>query len=206
MAVDSPLVAIFTRGCERGRVKSRLAQTVGEDAALDAHRALVRHTFDAVASSALDAEVWLDGAADALPTHGFDVHMQPPGDLGARMLAAIADVAARGHAAIVVGSDSPVLDAAYLQRAAAALRDADVVIGPVEDGGYVLIGMHVAQPTLFTAMPWSTSSVFAETLRRSAAARLRCVMLETLWDVDDESGWRRWQALRAAATADRRSS
>jgi rSAM/selenodomain-associated transferase 1 len=208
MAVEhsAPIVAVFTRGCERGRVKSRLARTVGEDVALDTHRALLRHTFDAVERSGLAAEVWLDGAADSLPSHAFDVRAQPFGDLGARMHGAIADIVARRRAAILVGSDCPLLDAAYLQRAATLLARADVVIGPVDDGGYVLIGMHAAHPALFTAMPWSTSAVYAETLRRVGIAQLRSASLEPLWDVDDEAGWRRWQALRAAATADRRSS
>jgi uncharacterized protein len=202
----APLVAIFTRGCERGRVKSRLARTVGDDAALDVHRALVRHTFDAVARSALEAEVWLDGDAASLPAHRFDVRAQPLGDLGARMLAVVADVVARGRSIVIVGSDCPVLDAAYLRRAATALANADVVLGPVDDGGYVLIGLHAAHPTLFSAIEWSTPTVYAETLRRVDAAGLERVVLETLWDVDDETNWRRWQRLRDAAIADRRSS
>ena len=201
-----PMLAIFTRGCEHGRVKSRLAQTVGDDVALDVHRALVVHAFEVARQSGLDAEVWLDGDAASLPAHGFAVRAQATGDLGARMLAVVADTVARGRAAIVVGTDCPVLDADYLRRAADALDAADVVLGPVEDGGYVLIGMRAPQPTLFEAIPWSTSRVYSRTLRRIAAAQLRHVALETLWDVDTEADWRRWRRLEGVATPDPRSS
>jgi len=81
---------------------------------------------------------------------------------------------------------------------------ADVVIGPVEDGGYVLIGLARPQPRLFADMPWSTSTVRDATLRRAAELGLHVVVLKELWDVDDEPGYRRWQ--RLAATADRRLS
>jgi len=201
-----PLLAIFTRGCEHGRVKSRLARTVGNDIALDVHRALVVRTLEAARRSGLEAEVWLDGDADSLPAHAFAVREQPPGDLGARMLAVVADIIARDRAALVVGTDCPVLDAAYLQRAARALDHADVVLGPVEDGGYVLIGMRAPHAILFDAIPWSTSGVYEQTLKRVAAARLRHIALETLWDVDTETDWRRWRRLQQDATPDPRSS
>ena len=203
----APILAVFTRGCERGRVKSRLARTVGDDAALEAHRALVGRTLEAARRSGLEAEVWLDGAPASLPAHGFAVRAQPTGDLGARMFAVVSDIVARGRAAIVIGTDCPVLDADYLRRAARALVDADVVLGPVEDGGYVLIGLHRPYSALFDAVPWSTPGVYAETLRRIAAAQLRSVALETLWDVDTEADWRRWRRFEGGgSTPDPRSS
>jgi len=80
------------------------------------------------------------------------------------------------------------------------------VLGPVEDGGYVLIGMHAPHRFLFDAMPWSTPDVYAQTLRRIAAARLRHVALQMLWDVDTAADWRRWQRSEGGATPDPRSS
>ena len=58
-------------------------------------------------------------------------------------------------------------------RPAAALRSgaADVVLGPSEDGGYYLIGLGAPAPELFVNMPWSTATVYAETLARARADR-----------------------------------
>lgn len=165
----------------------------------------MQHTLRVVETSGLDAEICLDGDPAALPPQRLPRRSQQGGDLGERMHAAIAAVCARGRRAILIGTDCPVLDAGYLLAADAALRDgADVVIGPVEDGGYVLIGMTRPQPRLFVDMPWSTPTVRTQTVRRAAELRLDVVVLKELWDVDDEAGYRRWQQL--AATADRRPS
>jgi rSAM/selenodomain-associated transferase 1 len=205
VAVERALVVVFTRAPVVGRVKTRLARAVGDVAALECHRALLRSTLQAVETSGLDAELRVDGDPAALPPHRLPVHGQRGGDLGERMQDAIADVCARGRTAILIGTDCPVLDAGYLLAADAALRNgADVVIGPVEDGGYVLIGMTRPLPELFVDMPWSTPAVREQTLRRAAQSRLDVVVLEELWDVDGEGDYRRWQ--RLAATADRRPS
>jgi rSAM/selenodomain-associated transferase 1 len=107
---------------------------------------------------------------------------QCDGDLGARMLAAL--TVANG-AALVIGTDCPALTAAHLHEAADALRHgADVVVLPAEDGGYVLIGMSLPQPALFSDMRWSTPDVMAETRRRLAAHGLTWREPATLWDLD----------------------
>jgi rSAM/selenodomain-associated transferase 1 len=205
VAVEPAVVVVFTRAPVAGRVKTRLAGVVGDSAALECHRALLQRTLQAVEASGLAAEIHVDGDPAALPPHRLPVRSQRGGDLGERMQRAIAAVCASGRPAILIGTDCPLLDAGYLLAADAALGGgADVVIGPVEDGGYVLIGLARPQPLLFAGMPWSTSTVRAETLRRAAQLGLHAVVLKELWDVDDEPGYRRWQQL--APTAGRRLS
>ncbi|HEY3369187.1 MAG TPA: DUF2064 domain-containing protein [Symbiobacteriaceae bacterium] len=80
---------------------------------------------------------------------------QEGGDLGARMLGAIRQLA-----------------------------DRELVIGPATDGGYWLIGMNQPHPGLFTDMQWSTGRVLADTIRRARAAGLRTAMLPPDTDVD----------------------
>ncbi len=107
---------------------------------------------------------------------------QPAGDLGARMLAAIA--AADGPV-LVIGTDCPALTADHLRRSADLLRDGiDVVVLPAEDGGYVLIGMRAPEPRLFADLAWSTATVMAETRRRLARLNLSWREPARLWDVD----------------------
>ena len=88
-------------------------------------------------------------------------------------------------ATLVIGTDCPALTADHLRAAAEALRDgSDVVVCPAEDGGYVLIGTRKAEPALFSAMPWSTAEVMAETRRRLNALGLVWQEPATLLDVD----------------------
>ena len=107
---------------------------------------------------------------------------QPQGDLGARMLACMTD-----GPTLVTGSDCPALTPAHLQDAARALHDADVVLIPAEDGGYVLIGSRTPQPGVFSEMTWGTDTVLDETRKRISALGLSAVELAPLWDVDTES-------------------
>lgn len=109
---------------------------------------------------------------------------QPRGDLGARMLAA---VAGSTGPVLVLGTDCPALTEAHLRSAATALRDGnDVVLIPAERSGYVLLGMRKAQPELFSHIAWGGSSVLADTRARIVEQRLMLVERPPLWDVDTE--------------------
>jgi glycosyltransferase A (GT-A) superfamily protein (DUF2064 family) len=104
----------------------------------------------------------------------------------------------RPHA-ILVGSDCPPLDADYLARAARALADHDAVLGPAEDGGYVLIGL--ARPVeAFDGIAWGAPSVLAVTRERLAAQQATWHELPVLWDVDREVDLLRWRTC-AGSTA-----
>ncbi len=186
-------VAVFARAPELGRVKTRLARVLGEEAALEAYVELVEGTLRTLEAGAFDCELWFEGAQnDTLrrwqSDYGLPAFEQPKTDLGGRMLAAIA-----AGAKVVVGSDIPVLDAAYVEEALARLARADVVLGPVEDGGYCLVGMNEPHPELFRSIEWSTATVIEQTLSRTTAARLNVALLDTLWDVDDHADYIRWR-------------
>jgi rSAM/selenodomain-associated transferase 1 len=107
---------------------------------------------------------------------------QRDGDLGARMLAALA----AAHApALVIGTDCPVMAPDHLRKAADVLRGgADAVVVPTEDGGYALIGLCAPEPALFSDMRWSTPGVMHETRRRLERLGMSWREPVTLWDVD----------------------
>lgn len=181
-------LAILAKAPVPGFAKTRLAPALGAEraAALQA-RFLERAVTTARSSQIGPVSVWAapDPGHPAFQTlTGFGVVLlrQPDGDLGLRMLAALA--AARGPA-LVIGTDCPALTPAHLRAAADALASGvDVVVVPVEDGGYALIGMREPQPQLFTDMPWSTAGVMAETRRRLARLGLSWREPARLWDVD----------------------
>lgn len=115
---------------------------------------------------------------------GLQLSVQASGDLGARMDQAFHRGLAEAAQVLLIGTDAPQLDAAYLQAASAALADSDAVLGPAADGGYVLIGLRRPAPRLFEAMPWSTERVLALTRARLVECGLRWVELPTLCDID----------------------
>ena len=194
-------LCLFARAPVLGAVKTRLAQAVGDEAALAAHEELVRAALNQLGHvPGLRSQLWIAGATDHARvlewarTWQLEVFPQQGLDLGARMCDAIETCLAAGVPGLVVGTDCPDIGANYAQQAARALRDHDLVLGPAEDGGYGLIGLRVAAPEIFDDMPWGSDRVFGETMARARQRGLTSVVLDTIWDVDDAAGWARFQA------------
>lgn len=123
---------------------------------------------------------------------GLAIRYQVGADLGDRMSGAFALAFEEGCDQVVVtGSDHPTLPAAYVRDAFRALCEAEVVVGPSEDGGYYLIGLgRETWPTaagLFADVPWSTAEVLAATRERLRDLALCHAELPEWYDVDDPS-------------------
>jgi glycosyltransferase A (GT-A) superfamily protein (DUF2064 family) len=91
---------------------------------------------------------------------------------------------AESDGVVLIGNDCPAIDSGFLQAACAALDDHSVVIGPAEDGGYVLLGLRKKEVNVFADMPWGTDQVLALTLQRLSQQGCKPALLPTLWDVD----------------------
>jgi rSAM/selenodomain-associated transferase 1 len=128
---------------------------------------------------------------------------QVEGDLGRRMRAAFAHLlqTLNCDAAILVGTDVPLLTADHFDEARETLATADgVVLGPADDGGYYLIGMRTLHPELFEGVAWGTSSVLTDTLRIAERAGVEARLVRPAYDVDAIEDLRRLEdALRAAS-------
>ncbi|HEV2861929.1 MAG TPA: TIGR04282 family arsenosugar biosynthesis glycosyltransferase [Pyrinomonadaceae bacterium] len=123
-------------------------------------------------------------------------------DLGARLEAVAGEVFGDGFGPVViVGADSPTLPRAYVARAASALADgeADIALGPTEDGGYYLVGTRAPAPGIFQNVEWSMPRAYAQTARNAAARGLRLLELPAWYDVDTPADLAR---LRAELLAD----
>ena len=179
-------LAVFARAPVLGKVKSRLAISIGEHAALNCYRKLLDNTVEAVMP--FESEIWIAGDPDELSwARGLTVRRQGIGDLGIRMLAAFTD-----GVNVLVGTDIPAISARYIERAFAMMEEHDIVVGPTEDGGYWLLAMHEPHETLFHEIEWGTNSVLTSTLVR--AQNLSVGLCDVLWDVDVEEDYRRWLA------------
>lgn len=173
------VIGVMARAPVPGQCKTRLARTLGDEAAAHLYDAMLRDTLDAVA--AIDAHRVIlaacenDGVAtlSALAPPGFDVVPQRSGDLGARLGGAFRDLLMGAAPVVVVGSDAPLAPLTAIRPALAAQRAAPwVLAGPTDDGGYWSIAMPVLVPTVFEGIPWSTAQVLEETrARRQLQAR-----------------------------------
>lgn len=199
---DSVLL-IFCKAPQLGQVKTRLQPALTAEQAMAAHRELTYFTLERAFRQPL-CDVRLYCAPDTEHTffqqctadYPLTLHLQSGAGLGERMHAAFVEALRDYRHAVLIGCDCPSLTVADLQQAFEALvKGADLVLGPAEDGGYVLIGMSQPQPGLFANMPWGSDAVMAETRLRSTAARLKLHQLPKQWDVDTVEDWRRFQTL-----------
>jgi len=180
---------VFSRVAAPGRVKTRLIPRLGEWGAARLHGRLTACALrTALAARCGPVELHLTS-----PRRG--AKLQRGADLGERMQRALAAALRRHRAAILIGADCPALRPADLRRAARLLAGGcDVVLGPAEDGGYVLVGARRLPPRLFSNISWGAASVYGETTKRLSGYRWRA--LRTLWDVDRPEDVERLKALR----------
>ncbi len=186
-------VVVFGREPVPGRVKSRLAATLGPELAAAVYAALLDHTLSEAVRSGLAVVLALaeEPSAGWLRALRVPWALQSGGDLGSRMASAFAGRFATGAGRVVlVGSDCPGLAAAHLRQAAAALAAVPVALGPAADGGYWLVGQRRPGLELFTDIPWSAPSTLEATRRRLESLGARWLELEPLTDIDIEDDLR----------------
>ncbi|HEY6947277.1 MAG TPA: TIGR04282 family arsenosugar biosynthesis glycosyltransferase [Gemmatimonadales bacterium] len=201
-------LVVFARAPELGRVKTRLAREIGEAAALEAYRELGKAVLGAVgrlgACDLVVAFTPADREASVRAWLGPAPRYEPQleGDLGARMLGAVAGRFAAGAAKVLlIGTDCPGLNPELLETAFARLDRADTVLGPAADGGYYLVGMKRPIPELFEGIPWSGPTTLSATLARAAAAGVSVALLDERRDIDTAADWRSWRAVQGQASA-----
>ena len=205
MAAARPALLVFAKEPTPGAVKTRLAAAIGAARAAQVYRELttltLTHAAAARRAGVIDRiELWCTPSADSSHFRGLaavtgaSLHAQAEGDLGTRMANAIADALTRAGAVLLVGTDCPLLDAHWLANAAALLVHHDAVLGPAEDGGYVLVGAR--RPLPFAEIRWSSPHAFDDTKAGLVRAGIHWAVLPVLWDVDEPADLARWEALQ----------
>lgn len=185
-------IAVFAREPRLGGVKTRLAGEIGPQQALNLYRAMLARLGALLNRGKLaEWDLWVTSNSshkDFLSIcNKTNIFIQDGNDLGARMDFAIQQALLESHveSVILIGTDCPALTEDYLEQALLALESGvDVVLGPAEDGGYVLVGMRRVLPAVFEDMPWGSDQVLQRTLEALRAHDLSHRLLDVLWDVD----------------------
>jgi uncharacterized protein len=191
MSKNKHLLIIFYRNPELGRVKSRLAVTVGEERALAIYLFMADHTRNVVLSVPVDRVVYYSRFIDSEDNwlnKDFKKRLQCGEDLGERMRCAFEESFKAGYKSVcIIGTDCLELTETILVEALESLKHNDTVIGPAADGGYYLLGMNRFIPEVFDNKKWSTSSVCGETIEDLKQLHCSYRLLPVLHDVDNES-------------------
>ena len=185
-------IAVFAKAPNPGEVKTRLIPALGAEGAAALHRALVLRTLGtAVDAGVGPVQLWCATDAEhpffaeCSRRFGVQVLSQCDGDLGVRMHHAFEILLGASERALIVGSDIPALTPAHLRAADAALaRGREAVLGPAQDGGYVLIGLRRVAADVFEHIGWGGADVLDTTRARLTRLGWRHEELPTLWDVD----------------------
>lgn len=194
-------ILIFAREPIVGNVKTRLARSIGDQAALQFHQEIVTKTVEMAANSGLaELELHVSGNMEhpffrsMAEQYGMRICLQEGNDLGEKMFYALNQSLDHTSYCILIGTDCPVMTANYLKQAFDLLeKGLDAVIGPAEDGGYVLIGASRVDISWFKNIDWGSQHVLAQSRQRLTANNARYGELPQLWDVDHIDDLHRWR-------------
>ncbi|MDE2185095.1 MAG: TIGR04282 family arsenosugar biosynthesis glycosyltransferase [Alphaproteobacteria bacterium] len=197
-AAEPVAIAIFAKAPIEGFAKTRLIPRLGATGAAELQRQLIERTVHTVRKAHVGpVSLWCSPSKNdpyfvSLGERlAMALYTQRGDDLGERMLHAVA-VKTATMPTLLVGTDCAIITPEHFVRCADALRrGADCVFIPVEDGGYILVGMRRPIPDLFTAIPWGTSDVMIKTRERIADLAITTIELAPLWDIDRQEDYDR---------------
>ncbi|MHA2352514.1 MAG: TIGR04282 family arsenosugar biosynthesis glycosyltransferase [Candidatus Thorarchaeota archaeon] len=191
----SPGIFIMMKYPEVGKVKARLAQSIGEEAATELYRAFIQDTLTTVQSLDTPYHIavyppesqerfskWLGPSYQYFHQQGVN--------LGKRLRNGFTTMYSKGYQQVIaLASDSPDLPIEILQEAVSSLQTYKAVIGPASDGGYYLIGFSrdLFISEVFEDISWSTATVFQETLSRIESLTSKVHVLPEWADIDIKS-------------------
>jgi len=194
---------IFCKAPIPGQVKTRLMPELTARQAADVHSELALGIMQlALGSRLCPVQLWCAPSLGhpfftaAATRHHLILQQQQGHDLGGRMYSAFRTALKRYTHALIIGCDCPSLTPDDLDEALSALnKGCEVVLGPAEDGGYVLVGVNRLYQAIFDNMPWGSAQVLAETRDRIRQLNLCLHELAMQWDVDTPRDLARYRAI-----------
>ena len=189
------VLVVFAKDPSPGRSKSRLARTIGEQAASQLARAMLVDTVETARAFDPDAIRVSIAAADREPSttaalselaEGISREPQVGDTLGERLANGFRQWFDRGaERVVVIGTDCPLLDASHIESAFEQLSFCDVVLGPAADGGYYLVGLSTPEAAIFDGVDWDGPRVLEQTAAHVRRQRKTLGLLPQLSDLDE---------------------
>ena len=169
------------------RVKSRLSSELNQRQRLQFHRASVNRLLQLTTQANFSLRIYQSSHSRLHSRYARSTYkLQQGNDLGQRMQQAIEQELAYSQRVLLIGSDCLGIQLDLIEKAFESLQHRrSVVFTPANDGGYVLVGMRQACPTLFTQIQWGGSSVLAQSVKRAKQAGRKIALMPPLIDVDD---------------------
>lgn len=186
-------LGLFAKYWEPGRVKTRLARSIGNEKAARIYEAFVAATVARLSAIHCTRVLsyWPNdrrtrSAFESAEAQGWSLVPQTEGDLGERMAGYfIQQFSAGTDRVVLLGTDSPNVPLVEVQEAFEHLKTSDVVLGPTDDGGYYLVGAAKRVPPIFADIPWSTPEVLPKTIACLEKEGFSYTTLDPWYDVDE---------------------
>ncbi|APY11391.1 hypothetical protein BWZ22_09105 [Seonamhaeicola sp. S2-3] len=179
------LVIVFVKNAIPGKVKTRLAKTIGNEAAFLVYKELVKITEKALKNLKIDKRIYFSNCVVETEWTNHNKYIQNGNNLGERMKNAFNDGFNDGYNRIIlIGSDLPDISAKHIKKGFSILNKKDLVFGPAIDGGYYLIGMRNMHKMVFENKPWSQPNLLTKTLNQLTENNITFSNLDTLNDID----------------------
>jgi hypothetical protein len=196
--VNKNRIIVFVKNAVLGKVKTRLANTIGGEEALKVYLKLLDITKREILDLKVEKEIWYaweKESDDIWNDDQFNKRVQIEGDLGEKMSNAFKkSFEEELEKVVLIGSDCPTLKNQIIEEAFESLDHSDVVIGPSKDGGYYLIGMSSFKPEILQDISWSTEDVLQQTEQKAEQHGINLTKLQVLNDIDNENDWNEYLA------------
>jgi rSAM/selenodomain-associated transferase 1 len=179
---------VFLKNPVPGKVKTRLARRIGNEAVLKVYLQLLKYTGETTGNFSGHKRLYYSDfipAKDVFFPNKEGMVLQDGENLGERMQKAFQETFREGYEkAVIIGTDCMQLKPGHIQSAFDSLDNCDVVIGPAKDGGYYLLGLKKTYLELFEGKSWSPPLVLKETIHSLTSLGLKHTLLPVLPDID----------------------
>jgi rSAM/selenodomain-associated transferase 1 len=183
--MSKELLIVFVKNIKLGKVKTRLAKSIGNEGAFEVYKHLVEITEEATQKVKHEKHIYFSDVIIDEKWPNTPKFVQKGADLGEKMQNAFEKGFSDGYKKIIlIGSDLPDISATIIQKGFDQLNNSEIVFGPAEDGGYYLVGMTKKCYSIFTDKQWSTENLLAVTLAELKENKIGVSLLETLNDID----------------------
>lgn len=177
-------IIIFVKNPDLGRVKKRLAKSVGDSMALEVYQQMLAHTQLITKSLSADKFLYYDRLIDTTDSWEDDLYrkkIQTGKTMASRITNAFKEVFKSGYEhVVIIGSDCLELDERIIRLAFRQLEHFDYVFGPTKDGGFYLFGMNTFHPEIFKIKGWGTPRLCTGMLNYIDHLNKTCFMLSEL--------------------------